>query len=399
MKRRSFIRTMGVGFAGLSLGGPERGRVARKADALAPFDPWVEVDAAALRANVARVSALAGGRPILAVVKNNAYGLGLREAVGVLAPMVHGFAVVKPTSALELRQWGVTNPILLMGLADHETSVALVSAGVQLSFYLDDAVERARRVFEVTGQAVSGQVYLDTGMGRMGIAAHRAVPWLRDLAASGHVDVRGTFMAFTEAQDFDPEQLARFRAYAREARAERLPLGNLHAASSNGVYHLPAAHLDMVRPGIALFGAYPSRPDEERARQALTCAVRLCARVVRVQQLRPGDGVSYGRNYVAERPTWTATLPVGHTDGYPRGAVNGARVWVGGRTYPVIGAVSASHSIIEVGDEPSVSVGDRAVLLGSDDPAIEPNALAEFSGSSVYDVLMHLNPRLPRIVV
>ncbi len=122
-------------------------------------------------------------------------------------------------------------------------------------------------------------------------------------------------------------------------------------------------------------------------------------KVVRVERLRAGDSVSYGRNYVAREPTWVATLPIGHSDGYPHRAVDGAHVLVGGRTYPVIGAVSASHCIVEVGSEESVRVGDVATLLGPDAPEIDPNEISMATGVSVYDVFMHLNPSLPRIVV
>jgi alanine racemase len=120
--------------------------------------------------------------------------------------------------------------------------------------------------------------------------------------------------------------------------------------------------------------------------------------VVRVEQLRPGDGVSYGRRYVAERPTWVATLPVGHSDGYTGKAVNGARVWIGDRLYPVIGTVSASHTIVEVGDEARVAVGDVATLVGPDHPEITPNGFEETVGESAYNVMMHLSPELPRIL-
>jgi alanine racemase len=109
--------------------------------------------------------------------------------------------------------------------------------------------------------------------------------------------------------------------------------------------------------------------------------------------------VSYGRSYVAERPTWIATLPAGHADGYPRGAVDGARIAIGERTYPVIGAVSASHVIVEVGDERSVAVGDVATLVGRGHRDVHPNEVARASGSSVYDRFMHLSPSLPRLYV
>jgi len=121
--------------------------------------------------------------------------------------------------------------------------------------------------------------------------------------------------------------------------------------------------------------------------------------VARVEHLREGDTVSYGRAWRAERPTWTATLPVGHADGYPRRAVDGCEVLIGGSLYPVIGAVSASHTIVALGDEPSAAVGDVATLVGPDDSAIHPNEVAQRTKSSVYDVLMHLGQDLPRIVV
>ncbi|NIM49344.1 MAG: alanine racemase [Gemmatimonadales bacterium] len=365
------------------------------------FDPWVEVDPGLLRHNVEQVSRLAGGRPILAVVKNNAYGLGLSTAGPILAsfPEVWGLAVVKADAALHLRDAGIRKPIVLMAMCSEREGHELVARDVQLSLYTDDASSRVAPLASRIGRPLDVQLYLDTGMGRMGMPYHRALPWLEDVARRPDLNVRGTFMAFVEERDFDRQQLQRFETLARDAASRGLRLGSLHAASSNGVFHLPEAHLDMVRPGIALFGAYPSEPEVERERAELKCAVRLRARVVRVARLRAGDGVSYGRNYVAQRPTWIATLPVGHSDGYPRKAVAGAKVLINGRRFPVIGAVSASHCIVELGDEPFAKVGDVATLLGPDDPVVEPNVLADAIGVSVYDLLMHLSAELPRFLV
>lgn len=364
------------------------------------FDPWIEVDADALAHNVGIVSRLTAGRPILAVVKNNAYGLGLTVATELLA--VHddiaGFAVVKPEDAIALRDSGVERPVLLMGYAPDSALPELVAAGVHLSLYLDDDARRIPERVPSSGR-IPAHIYLDTGMSRMGMPYHRALPWMTGLAESDAFAVTGTFMAFTEETDFDREQLARFESVIADARERGIELGGLHAASSNGVFHLPEAHLDLVRPGIALFGGYPSRPDEERAIAELRPAVSLRCRVVRVERLRQGDSVSYGRSYVADAPTWIATLPVGHVDGYPRSAVEGAHVVVGDGTYPVIGAVSASHLIVEIGREPSVAVGDVATLLGSRHEVVHPNEVARASESSVYDLFMHLDPTLPRMVV
>lgn len=402
ISRRGFV----AGAAAVTLGrvaplhGFQAGEAAVSQEIPAGFDPWIEVDVAALRHNVGVVSRLSGNRPILAVIKNNGYGLGVTQvAVAIEAmPEIAGFAVVKAEAALRLRDAGITKPVLLMALFDDETGAELASRGVSLALTTDDGGERLARATRRAGRAVTCHAYLDTGMSRMGVPYHRASEWLRTLSASG-IRLQGVFTGFTEDADFDPEQLRRFLQVTDEAASAGVEVGRRHAASSNGVFHLPDAHLDMVRPGIALFGAYPSDWEAERQIAELTPAMRLRARVVRVEQLRPGDGVSYGRNYIADRPTWIATIPVGHTDGYPRQAVNGAQVLINSQLYPVIGAVSASHTIIEVGAEQSVHIGDEVTLLGPDHPAIGPNAIAAATGRSVYDVLMHLNPALPRITL
>jgi alanine racemase len=364
------------------------------------FDPWVEVEAAALDHNIAQVHRLSG-RPILAVVKNNAYGLSLDVAARLLEPKpeIHGFAVVRTDEAIALRDAGVRKPVLLMAHAAASDVPDLAARDIEIALFTDDDATRLAAVRRTAGRRIPAHFYIDTGMGRMGIRHERALPWMRRCTGSDTFEIRGTMTEFTEEADFDREQLRRFTSLAADARAAGVPLGGLHAASSNGVYHLPEAHLDMVRPGMALWGGYPSRPDEERAKAELRPSVRLRARVVRVERLNAGDGVSYGRNYIATSPVWTATLPVGHVDGYPQIAVKGARILIGGRLYPVIGAVSASHCIIEIGDRKTVEVGEVATFLGPDDPAIHPNAVATATDGSVYNLFMHLQPKLPRFVL
>lgn len=364
------------------------------------FDPWVEVDTGALRENARVVAGLAGGRPVWAVIKNGGYGHGLVEAGRALAAAdaVEGLCVVKADEAVRLREAGVEAPVLHMGTAAVETARELVRREVQLSAYRPDDPDRLARIAEDLGRPVPVHVYLDTGMSRMGIPASEAGPWLERLAAAGGVEIRGSYTALTEIDDYDPLQLRRFREYAEDARRRGVDPGALHAASTYPLFHhMPEAGFDLVRPGLACFGAYPAGADRERA--DLTPALRLRARVVRTERLEPGDGVSYGRNFVADRETRVATVPAGHADGYPREAVEGCRILIGDRTYPVVGAVSASHAIVEVGPEERVAVGDVATLVGPDHPDVHPNAVAEAAGVSVYDVLMHLGRGLPRRVI
>ena len=361
------------------------------------FDPWVEVIPGNLSHNVTTLRRL-GGRPILAVIKNHGYGLDYRVVARLLDsnPDVEGFALVRAEEALALRKQGVRKPILVMGRVDQQMLSELTTRGIAPAVYADDDPARLARV--PTNEPFAIQLYIDTGMSRMGIAYHRAMPFLQKIAAVRSCVVVGTFMTFVEDPEFDREQLGRFQTLTRDAAGAGVRLGKLHAASSHSIFHHRDVGFDLVRPGMSLYGGYPDQFDEERKLAELRPAFRLRARVVRTDRLRVGDSVSYGRAYVASKPTWIATIPLGHGDGYARTAVKGAKVLVGDRLYPVIGAVSASHSIIEVGDDETVHIGDIATFLGPDRPEIHPNEVARVTGS-VYDLLMHVNPSLPRIVV
>lgn len=413
ISRRGFLAGAGVAATGLLrpevLGGEVLGVASEGGSAESDrrgsipedrFDPWIEVDPQAIAFNVRVISRLVGGKPILAVIKNNGYGLGLTTVGKILEglPEVMGLAVVKTDAALALREAGIRKPVLLMALFGDEDGSELVAKDVHLCLTTDDAGERVARAVAKAGKPATTHVYLDTGMSRMGIPFHRALPWLEGLKAKG-IRAESTFMGFTEDPEFDPVQLSRFLEVVEGARAMGFDPGTLHAASSAAVFNFPEAHLDMVRPGISLFGAYSSNEGKEAQIAELRPVGRLKARVVRVERLRVGDSVSYGREYVVEKPTWVATLPVGHSDGYPRGAVRGARVLINGRLYPPVGAVSASHTIVELGQEEEVRIGDVATLMGPDHPEIHPNTIATRTGGSVYDILMHLNGALPKVVV
>jgi alanine racemase len=408
--RRDFLKTAAVAAAGTTLASsplvadeplPSPGTSVSPQELGDRFDPWIEVEAAALAYNVAQVRSLTDNRPILAVIKNNAYGLDVTTTAALLEPMpeIVGFAVVKAEAAIALKESGVQKPVYLMALFSEAMAPELARHGIIPCLYSENALRLIEPMVRVSGRPIRAQVYLDTGMSRMGIPYQKALPWIESVVGSGLVHVEGVFTGFTEDPEFDREQLARFTSVADQAEQAGFALGVRHAASSGAVYELPPAHLDMVRPGMALYGGYPNDPALQREQAELRCAFRLKARVVRVEQLRTGDSVSYGRNYVAERPTWVATLPMGHTDGVPRKAVDGARVLIGSRSYPVIGAVSASHTIIEVGAEQTVAVGDVATLFGPDSPDIDPNRFSARAGVSIYDIFMHLNPMLPRVVV
>jgi alanine racemase len=231
-------------------------------------------------------------------------------------------------------------------------------------------------------------------MHRMGVPANRVGDLVDALVRGPRVNIEGMFTELTEDEDFDREQANTLRGLAYGLGVRGVNVGPLHAASSHAVWHIPDTHLDAVRPGLAVYGGYVS--DVARQQGELRAAYRLRAPVVRVAQLEAGEGVSYHRRWRASEATWVATLPVGHVDGYPSGAVRGGEVLIGERLYPVIGTVSASHTLLALGSATTVKVGDVATLVGPDHPAIHPNEVARRSGWSEYNMFMHLNPLLPR---
>jgi alanine racemase len=363
------------------------------------FDPWVEVNRTNLQHNVAEISRRVGSRPILAVIKNNGYGLGVANAGTLLdpSPAIAGLAVVKLHEAMTLRDAGVRKPVLLMGPFDDRNLADLIARDIMPMVYtpIGPALDR---IAAARQKPIPLHVCIDTGIGRVGVPFRQAAPLVRDLAGRKSVQIAGVQMTFTEDPEFDAEQLSRFKTLCASLEQDGVKLGRKHAASSFTLFQRPDAFLDMVRPGMAVFGVY-SEPEFRRAGTLdLRPALGLKARVAYVKQLPKGDSAGYNRAYVAKDAVWVATLPVGHTDGLPREAAQGARVRINGALYPIVATVSASHCIVEIGAEQRVTIGDEATIFDWQEGS-RPEDVNEACKTSVYDLTMHLNPLLPRRIV
>jgi alanine racemase len=398
--RRRFLESSLVAAAAGAIGVSTDGSVSAQSTSAtsraSSFDPWVELNPVNLAHNVREVAKRAGGRPILAVIKNNAYGMGLVEAAQLLAPLepVTGLAVVKMDEAMTLRDRGIRKPILLMGPVDEQNLADVAARDVMPMVYtpigaaLDRIAARLKRPIPI-------HVKVDTGLGRVGVPHTKAAGLIRDLATQKSVRIDGIMMTFAEDAALDLEQMKRFTTLAAELAQDGITIGRKHAASSFTLFQHPDAFYDMVRPGMALYGVYSEQEFRGTGVMDLRPAMALRARVAYVKQLRVGESAGYSRAYVAKEDVWVATLPVGHTDGWPRTAAKGARVRIGGALYPVIASVSASHTIVEIGREPRVNIGDVATLWDWE-PGSRPEDVSQACGASVYDLTMHLNPSLPR---
>ena len=397
--RRSFIKRTAALPAAFSTPSVEAAAAQTSARAYSSFDPWIEIHREHLRHNVQEIQRRVGGRPILAVIKNNGYGLGVANVARLLEPMaaIAGFAVVKLHEAVTLRDAGIRKPILLIGPVDEKQLAEAVARRITPMIYtpLGATLESLARRFQ---QPIPLHVCVDTGIGRVGVPHTQAAALIRDLAQRKGVRIQGAMMTFTEDPDFDKVQLTRFQSLCRALEEEGIKLGQKHAVSSYGLFQHEEAFLDLVRPGMALYGIYPEAQFRRAGLLELRPALSFKARVIYVKQLRAGDSAGYNRAYRAQQDVWVATLPVGHADGWPRVAAKGARVRIGEALYPVIASVSASHTIIEIGAEPRVQIGDVATLFdwraGS-----RPEDVAAACGASVYDLTMHLNALLPRRMI
>jgi len=292
----------------------------------------------------------------------------------------------------------VTKPILVMAEVTEPEMELLARHDVAASMWHDDAPARIERVARRLGHPVPVQLYVDSGMGREGMPYKRAKPWIREICTSDAANVVGTFTMFVHQEEFDRVQLARFEEIISWARGQGLALGTLHSSPTFEVFQLPDAHMDMVRPGNALFGNYPSAEGAEELAD-LRPVFRLRTRVIRVEKLEVGESAGFYRSFVADRPTWIALLPVGHTDGYPPTARGTCEVLINDRLYPVSAGPNSAHTVLDIGAEKAVEVGDVATLIGPDHESILPHTVSERTGVRFLALITKLNARLRRRLV
>jgi len=401
--RRNFIFSVGMGAAALARR-PAAGEnscpdVKTFNASFSGYDPRIELRIDNLVWNLNRIRAKTGV-PVMAVVKANGYGHGLKpigkalDKAGIDTQMV-----CKLDEAISLRETGIVSPILNFGPFDPRDAEELVKNGIAQSVFTDKVrhLDAAARKLK---RRASVHIHIDTGMGRMGISYRRALPYLEETAKLPGLKVEGISTTLTEDTEFDREQIRRMRRLCRTAREKGLDLGRRHAASSGGLFGPREHYLDMVRPGIALYGYYPSDITQAEDSLSLRPVLELKCRIAAVKNLSPGDSVSYHRLYTARKAEKIAVLPIGYSDGFPFNIIGKGRVLIGGRRLPLIGDVTSNHLETRLDPETQVFPGDEAVLIGTQgDQRISAYEVSQWAGISVYKLLLRLNPLLPKLVI
>ncbi len=360
------------------------------------------IDLGAVSRNCAHLrSLLTGGAELCAVVKADGYGHGATPcARAALRGGATWLAVATAREAEALRSDGLDCRLLVMGALTPVDATTAVAASAEVVAWREDLVERLADLARAA--PVHVHVKLDTGMGRLGTGdREEAVRIAARVAAHPRLELAGVMTHFATADELGDEhfaaQLRSFTSFVEEMRA-LYPDLVAHAANSAATYRHPAAHFDLVRCGVAVYGLDPFQ--EDPGERGLEPALALESYVAEVKPLRPGESAGYGRRFVATEATCIGVLPIGYGDGVRRGLTNNAAVLVGGRRHPLVGTVSMDNITIDLGPETEVRPLDRAVLVGAqDDERLTAEEMAGRLGTINYEITCGLSRRVERAYV
>jgi len=355
---------------------------------------WAEVHLGALQENLRRFRRrMPRSTRVLFVVKGNAYGHGALPCAR--AAQRCGAADWLGVSSVEegvvLREGGIRLPILILGsLYPFESFLAAAEFGLTPTVASLDSARRLIAAAQRRGRRVACHLKLETGMGRIGMSPAAAVKVAAELAGAKLVEVAGVYTHFSCADTdraFTAEQLRRFHAALAELSRAGLPAGLRHAANSAAALRLPGSRLDLVRPGLAIYGLYPG----------FAPVLSLKSKVVFLKTVPRGAAIGYGASFRARRPTRVATVPLGYADGFTRRLSGRGQGLLGGRRCPIIGNISMDMLMLDATAVPGARVGDDVVLIGCQGRCrITAADVAAAAGTIPYEVTTALSARVPR---
>ncbi len=359
----------------------------------------VEIDLSAVRENFLQLRAFAGPAELLPIVKADAYGHGAVPCARTLeAAGATFFGVALTEEGIELRQAGIGARILVLGGAYGARWDLLVGEDLTPLVFRREQLEGLAAAARAQGKPAVAHLKVDTGMGRLGIPPTEIIAFAEAARAQG-VTLEGVATHFANADLADSALTERQIQQMKEVVAALAQRGLrprfVHLANSAATVSRPEAHGSLVRPGIMLYGAYPSENYRDRVR--LRPALRWSTGITHVKRVPAGTPISYGSRWVAKRPSTIATLPLGYADGYPRSLTNKGEVLVRGRRVPIVGTVCMDQCMIDVTEIADAQVGEEAVLLGRQGEAeIRADELASWAGTIHYEIFCGIGPRVPR---
>jgi len=344
---------------------------------------------------------LAPETKMLAVVKTDGYGHGAPQIAGAIEPLdfVWGYATATFEEAHLLRLAGVKKPVLILSYCFPYCYPMLYENGIRPAVFREDTLEELEAVMAPTGKKLKVHVKVDTGMGRIGISPdEKGLAFVKKLLSMPHLEPEGIFTHFARADEADKsnavKQLTQFRDFVERVEREfSVSIPIKHCSNSAGILELPDANMDLVRAGITLYGLYPS-DEVSKDVVPLKPVLSLHSHVVYVKDVMPGQSISYGGTFTADRPMRVATIPVGYGDGYPRSLSSKGFVMIRGKKAPILGRVCMDQFMVDVSGIPECRNGDEVTLIGD---GITAEMLGDLSGRFNYELVCDLGKRIPRV--
>ncbi len=370
---------------------------------------WAQVDLSALRHNYREIRRKV--RPeakIMAVVKADCYGHGAEYCAKTLESCgAEWFAVSNLEEACQLRSCGIDKPILILGYTPPECAAQLWETGISQAVFSEEYAEKLSQAADEAGAVVNIHLKIDTGMGRLGLLYYdgerdaEAVRAAVRICGRKGLRAEGIFTHFASADETEGEEFTRLQFRRFTELTDRLADAGVtglirHCCNSAGSFRFPEMNLDMVRPGIILYGLDPS--GEVKGYLDLHPVMSLKSVVSHLKEVGPGMTVSYGRTFTAKEPMRVATVPIGYADGYNRLLSGRADMLVNGRRARVVGRVCMDQLMLNVTGIPDVSAGREVTVFGSEGgKTVSVDELASLCGTINYETVCLIGKRVPRI--
>lgn len=372
-------------------------------EALRPV--WAEINLSNIDYNIKQIQEKVGDKEIIGVVKADGYGHGAVAVSRVLLENgVKTLAIATLQEAITLREGGITCPIIMLGVTPEMYADILPRYDIIPVTASRENAAAISRAAEAAGKVIEALVAVDTGMGRIGfLPEDENIEEILKISKLSNLKIKGLFSHFATADEKDKtyaqKQLSHYHDFYDKLKQAGVEIPLRTFANSAAIMEIPDAHCDAVRPGIILYGCYPSQ-EVDRDTLSIQPAMSIKANIIHLKKVQTGFSVSYGRKFTTKRMSLIATLALGYADGYPRCLSGKGRVIVNGMYAPVVGNICMDQCMIDVTDVPDVKLGDEVVLMGSQgDLTILADEIGEKTGTINYEIVCAFGQRLPKVYV
>jgi alanine racemase len=339
---------------------------------------------------------------MMGLVKANAYGHGIIEVSRSLASYgIDYLGVGFLEEGIHLRTEGITTPVLVLGGVLGNQISDFLAYDLDITVASREIADRVNEAGKQGGKKARVHLKIDTGMERIGVRSQHASAFIEYVCSLPRLEVVGLYSHFATSdernKDFAILQLERFLTVLDDIRNRGISIPHVHIANSGAITDIPSSAFTMVRPGIMMYGIYPSL--EVMRKLSLRPVLSLKSKVVYIKDVPRGTSVSYGRRYVTPAKTRIATIPIGYGDGFSRTLSNNASVLIAGKRFPCVGTICMDQLMVDIGNVEVVHVGDDVVLIGRDgSEEITAWDLAGAAGTIPYEILTGIATRVPRIM-